>query len=554
MSAKINTFLLYLFPFAVSAFTLFDRPFFYFSAQDPRNTAMYYEIDITAVFYICYAYFAAMFCYVLMYLSALFNSKKFIAVVSALVYTASYIYVLHFLLTGFHIHYNSVFALFDTNVPEAKEFLQTLKASDIAKAVFLTLAYAGVWGGLINRINKDGLKIKHRKKLAAAAFVFCLIGAALLEKHSFFSNLEPVLSPVQAFVAYRREEQNIARIIDKIDPSLMDGIKSGVEKNINETYVVVIGESASRDLHPLYAEDAVASSPLNKKNLILFNKIYASAPITMLSLFQALFINPEKNKTVDFVDLAKKAGFKTFWISNQFRASSFGDNPTAVLSRRADKASFINHSNPDIKNYADMPLDENLLPPFQDALNDPAAKKIIFLHLFGSHAPYENRYPENMNIENKNPDFEKGVQKRTPLEKQRKEVRAYAKSMYYTDTVLKQIIEKLNDKGGYSSLIYFSDHGANPKAAMNRNPDDKSILEVPFFLWASSDYKNLNKEKIKNAENARNKLYRMDRLKFTLADWMNLSHPLLSIETDSLFSPKLIETTEQEIKQTPSVL
>lgn len=52
MSAKINTFLLYLFPFAVSAFTLFDRPFFYFSAQDPRNTAMYYEIDITAVFYI----------------------------------------------------------------------------------------------------------------------------------------------------------------------------------------------------------------------------------------------------------------------------------------------------------------------------------------------------------------------------------------------------------------------------------------------------------------------------------------------------------------------
>ena len=103
-------------------------------------------------------------------------------------------------------------------------------------------------------------------------------------------------------------------------------------------------------------------------------------------------------------------------------------------------------------------------------------------------------------------------------------------------------------------MIYFSDHGANPKAAMNRNPDDKSILEVPFFLWASSDYKNLNKEKIKNAENARNKLYRMDRLKFTLADWMNLSHPLLSIETDSLFSPKLIETTEQEIKQTPSVL
>ena len=554
MSSKVKVFLLYLFPFFISAFVLFDRPFFYFSPQDPRDANLYYEIDITAVFYICYAYFSVMFCYALLYATSFFRSKKVLFTLSFLLYFFSYVYVMHFTLAGFLIHYNSILAVFDSNVPEIKDFWSALSTGSILIALLLSILYCGAYIFLTRGVKTEDLRIQNRKKLAGGAFVFCLIGTVLLEKGSFFSNLEPFVLPVTSFVRYREEETNISKILSTIDSDLFSSVKSSVPKEEKETYVVVIGESASRDLHPLYSPDAVAPSPLKDEKLYVFDRIYAPAPITMLSLFQVFFINPEKGKTVDFIDLAKKAGFKTFWLSNQFRSGNVGDNPTAALSRRADVSEFINNANPDLKNYSDMPLDENLLPRFQEALADPAPKKVIFLHLFGSHAPYSRRFPPNMEIKSPNPDFENVVNKKARVAKQRDEVRSYAKSMYYTDTVLKKMIETLKAQSGYTTLLYFSDHGANPRASLNRNPKDKSILEVPFFLWASERYKDANARKLKNAAAAKDKLYKMDRLFFTLADWMNLSHPKLTIKKDSLFSPDLEETTEKEIQETPSVI
>ena len=40
-------------------------------------------------------------------------------------------------------------------------------------------------------------------------------------------------------------------------------------------------------------------------------------------------------------------------------------------------------------------FDEYMLDSIRQAITDPASQKTIFIHMMGSHAAYENRYPDN---------------------------------------------------------------------------------------------------------------------------------------------------------------
>ena len=82
------------------------------------------------------------------------------------------------------------------------------------------------------------------------------------------------------------------------------------------------------------------------------------------------------------INIFNQAGFKTFWISNQF-SRGYHDNMTSVLAHDAKVVNFINNSD---KSYIaeklrDSHYDEKLLSPIRQALRDQAHKKIIFVHL-----------------------------------------------------------------------------------------------------------------------------------------------------------------------------
>lgn len=102
-----------------------------------------------------------------------------------------------------------------------------------------------------------------------------------------------------------------------------------------------------------------------------------------------------------------------------------------------------------------------------DALNDPAEKKLIFVHLFGSHFPYTCRYPDATE---------------TFILDQ------YAASVRYTNTVLAEILKLAESSNQNAALLYFSDHGTIPENPFERFSTVPDMIEVPMFYWLSEPY------------------------------------------------------------------
>lgn len=167
------------------------------------------------------------------------------------------------------------------------------------------------------------------------------------------------------------------------------------------------------------------------------------------------------------VSAYKKAGIKTFWLSNQFKSSKVDDIICAV-TRNFDIRRYYNFSmRTDLFEYASSQFDEILIEPLKSALNDKADKKLIFLHLFGSHFPFSKRYPNATE---------------TLFPEQ------YSASARYTNTVLARILEQTQASRQNIAVLYFSDHGTNPINSFSRSNDDPEVNQVPMFLWFSDDY------------------------------------------------------------------
>ena len=170
---------------------------------------------------------------------------------------------------------------------------------------------------------------------------------------------------------------------DRIDSTLdfiveleaKDDVVRLVNSNLNVTAecnkmtaVLIIGESHSKYHNQLYGYPRETSPRLQKRvkagSLAVFTDAVAPHSFTIYSVPKLLTFaahdRPENFwELANIFDLAKSAGFKTFWLCNH---PAYADNgmPYSVITRRAD---VIKHSSPgNIQNY-----DETLLPLYRDA-------------------------------------------------------------------------------------------------------------------------------------------------------------------------------------------
>ena len=61
-----------------------------------------------------------------------------------------------------------------------------------------------------------------------------------------------------------------------------------------------------------------------------------------------------------------------------------------ALLRQTDKQYYMNQQ----RTQSAREYDTNVLKPFREVLNDPAPKKLIIVHLLGTHIKYKYRYPK----------------------------------------------------------------------------------------------------------------------------------------------------------------
>lgn len=234
-----------------------------------------------------------------------------------------------------------------------------------------------------------------------------------------------------------------------------------------DNYVLVIGESERKANMSIYGygRETTPALEAQRKNLLLFTEAVSGAPVTITAVPLALTADTPKSHDIshysdNIINVANQAGFTTYWFSRQGSGGAHNNIITAI-------ASGAHHSQ-----WVNSGYDDALLPLFRRALKQPG-KKLIVLHLYGSHENACDRYPASAAV------FSGG----NPADD------CYDNSVRFTDSLMDQLFSEL--QGSRSSLLYFSDH------ALMREPDKavvyhhagtrppREALQVPMFLWFS---------------------------------------------------------------------
>ena len=264
-----------------------------------------------------------------------------------------------------------------------------------------------------------------------------------------------------------------------------------------ELFVIVVGESTNKKHFNLYGDYQRETTPLLneiKNELSVFKNVISPHTYTIASLSKVLTLgnyeNPEKIFQGSVLQLFNQADFQTYWISNQ-KPIGMMDTHITKIGMGANKFIFLNtkHTN-DNTNF-----DNALLKPFNEAINENGAKKIIFLHLLGTHMDYKMRY-------HKNDEYFKGIpSSEFKSKKAYSMINAYDNAVRYNDKLLREIIEIVKNQQMNSYVLFFSDHGqevyddANFFGHTIDQNTTKNMFEIPMFLWTSEKY---NKHKIFN--------------------------------------------------------
>lgn len=246
--------------------------------------------------------------------------------------------------------------------------------------------------------------------------------------------------------------------------------------NINgETYILVIGESASRDYMKAFSNYEYNTTPWleslkQEKNLILFPNAYACKDQTVPALENALTEANQYNdkkfyKSCSIIDIAREAGYKTYWFSNQSHIGC-ADTPVTLVANTADVAEWTKlHLN-------QIQYDETLIQ-YLDRVN-PTEKNFVVIHLKGSHFNFINRYPQT---------FAKFSQpNKYDL------IPNYLDSIAYTDYILKSIKEYAEEHFNLQSMIYFADHATIPDKRRSPAFGGFATVRIPLFTFLSNKY------------------------------------------------------------------
>ncbi len=219
----------------------------------------------------------------------------------------------------------------------------------------------------------------------------------------------------------------------------------------------MIGESTQRERMSLYGylrETTPELDALRKTDpgLTVFNNVVASRPYTIEALQQALTFANEKNPDLyltqpSLMNMMKQAGYKTFWITNQ-QTITARNTMLTVFSRQTDRQYYMNQQ----RTQSAREYDTNVLKPFREVLNDPAPKKLIIVHLLGTHIKYKYRYPEGQGR------FD-GITGHIPTGLNAKELEVYNdydNANLFNDHVVASLIKDFRATAPDGFLLYFS--------------------------------------------------------------------------------------------------
>jgi len=401
----------------------------------------------------------------------------------------------HVRLFGTRIGLNTFYSLFVSNVRETKEYLQQ---NVPAIQIILTLAVwlLPLWPLAhlpVPAFDTPWLRwVALAADLALAAPFFRLLFQAPADRKDGYV-MNPFFSIFHHYALYRRNYRELQKLIRAHAAPAFGDIRSTLPSGTEETYVIVIGESANAQHFGCYGYPRATNEFTDRLGDELLRVPGVRSPFaqTIPSLEKVLtFADADHPDWVfakgSVIDYFNEAGFRTYWYSNQY---ALDDTALTAMTSHASLSKCFNFSG--MKHFEKAGLDGDLLPDFRKLVANGEPRKVIFLHLIGSHSAYVNRYPDAFH------HFEGQAPGRSLSPDKLKMLNPYDDSIRYTDWVLSEIIAATKARGGAAYVLYFSDHGED----IYDSTDDRILghsqlanlpmTSVPLMLWTSPDYNRL---------------------------------------------------------------
>ncbi|WP_255493773.1 phosphoethanolamine transferase [Myroides sp. WP-1] len=361
-----------------------------------------------------------------------------------------------------------------TNKSEAIEALLTFKL-----AIFALVTYYIALFYLIHRVAKRQWKTSYLLLVAVVLLIYpigfksynyykkdkILTGESLgwMAKYNILTN-----TPLYNLASFYEANRFISELA-KVKEQHMVYPHFTVEDTGLETIVVVLGESARKDVLDIYGGKHPTTPLLRKRmeNLLIYDQAIAPSSFTNTALSFMLSKSIPMDKK-DFklatlndnvIALANSTNvWDTYWLSNQDEVGIY-ENLYSVITKDAKHREHTKE-----KSY-----DEVILPMLTHVLQDANKKRLIFIHLKGSHMKVSERYPDA---------FDHFQVDERPL------YNAYYNSILYTDYILDEIIKKVENQK--SVVLYLSDHGQTQKKDKYIHGFTTKGLDVPFVIWHSN--------------------------------------------------------------------
>lgn len=432
---------------------------------------------------------------------------------------------------------SAFYIIFETNANEATDFLRLyLDFLIIITAIIILVSVVFQVRYLYSKKHQDSLlfsgSIFKRKSILISTLLVGGIVCTLYVINLKFRVYNIYHIAKDSFVSYAEMKEVFKSVLaNKTTEHL---IPTSVNED-DQTYIIVIGESTTSKNMSLYGYYRETSPLLQEieDELFIFKNVLAPHAHTIPSLNKILTLsNYEELDALEkgsLIQLANAAGYTTYWISNQQPIGIY-ENMVTVLSKACDVQVFTSEEN---LQYGS--LDEAVLPHIDTILNQSDKKKLIIVHLIGTHSTYKFRYPKHFNT------FLDTPKTLFPSKRSHKLINEYDNAILYNDYVVRSIIDtfKTKDKNGF--LVYFSDHGEEVFHTIDfvghsEYQATPAMMEVPFILWMS--------EKFKNRFSATDSLSQYTSRKYLLDDFIHSFADLSQMEFNlweperSIFNPK----------------